>query len=70
MELASDFIYDMEQKINSSLDDVYFYSLAVANKVEVGYICKPYDNSILEKYNGYFNTNHTYDFIKAHNKLI
>ena len=68
MELAYDFIYDMEQKINSSSDDFYFYSLAVANKIEVNYICKPYNNSILEKYNGYFNTNHTYDTITADNK--
>jgi FkbM family methyltransferase len=68
MELASDFIYDMEQKINQSENDTYFYSLTVANKVEVNYICKPYDNSILEKYNNYFNTSHTYDSIKAHHK--
>ena len=68
MELASDFIYDMEQKINQSEQDIYFYSLAVANKIEVTYICKPYNNSILEKYNSYFNTNHTYESIKAHPK--
>lgn len=68
MELASNFIYDIEEKITKSDNDVYFYSLAVANKVEVSYICKPYNNSILEKYNKYFNTNHTYETIKAHNK--
>ena len=68
MELSSDFIYDMEQKINSSENDTYFYILTVANKVEVNYICKPYDNSILEKYNNYFNTSHTYESIKAHHK--
>jgi hypothetical protein len=68
MELASDFIYDMEQKIENTEQDIYFYSLAVANKVEVDNICKPYDNSILEKYNHYFNTNHTYDSIKNHKK--
>ena len=76
MELASEFIYDIEEKINQSKGnhdnddkkDIYFYSLAVANKVEVNYVCKPYDNSILEKYNNYFNTAHTYESIKAHNK--
>ncbi len=68
MELSSDFIYDMEQKINSSENDTYFYILTVANKVEVNYICKPYDNSILEKYNNYFNKSHTYESIKAHHK--
>jgi len=68
MELANDFIYDMEQKINQIENDVYFYSLAVANKIEVTYICKPYNNSILEKYNNYFNTNHTYETIKADKK--
>jgi hypothetical protein len=68
MELASDFIYDMEIKINQKESDTYFYSLTVANKVEASYICKPYDNSILEKYNNYFNTSHTYDSIKAHHK--
>jgi len=68
MELASNFIYDIEEKIAKSVNnDVYFYSLAVANKVEVSYICKPYNNSILEKYNNYFYTNHTYDSIKANN---
>jgi len=70
MELTSDFIYDMEEKITQCInnEDIYFYSLAVANKVEVNYICKPYDKSILEKYNNYFNTEHTYETIKAHNK--
>ena len=68
MDLASDFIYDIEQKINQTTDDTFFYSLAVANKIEVTYICKPYNNSILEKYNNYYNTNHTYESIKAHNK--
>ena len=68
MELASDFIYDMEKKINSYENDTYFYSLTVANKVEVNYICKPYNNSILEKYNSYFNTSHKYDSIKSHHK--
>jgi GR25 family glycosyltransferase involved in LPS biosynthesis len=70
MELASGFIYDMEEKITQCInnEDIYFYSLALANKVEVNYICKPYDKSILEKYNNYFNTEHTYETIKAHNK--
>jgi GR25 family glycosyltransferase involved in LPS biosynthesis len=68
MELASDFIYDIEQKINTNEDDIYFYSLTVENKIEVNYICKPYNNSILEKYNNYFNTNHTYESIKEHKK--
>ena len=68
MELESDFIYDMEQKINSSENNTYFYSLTVANKIDVSYICKPYDNSILEKYNNYFNTSHTYESIKGHHK--
>jgi hypothetical protein len=68
MELASDFIYDIEKKINQSESDTYFYSLTVANKVEASYICKPYDNSILEKYNNYFNTSHSYNSIKSHDK--
>lgn len=68
MELASNFIYDMEEKINKNEKDAFFYSLVVANKIEVNHICKPYNNSILEKYNNYFNTNHTYESIKCHNK--
>ena len=68
MELASDFIYDIEQKINSYENDTYFYSLTSTGKLEVTYLYKPYDNSILENYNNYFNTSHTYDFIKAHKK--
>jgi FkbM family methyltransferase len=66
MELADDFIYDIEKKINRTETDIYFYSLTVADKIEVSYICNPYNNSILEKYNNYFNTNHTYETIKSH----
>ena len=67
MELASDFIYDIEQKIKEEKEKEYFfYSLTVANKVDKNYICKPYNNSILEKYNNYYNTNHTYDSITNH----
>jgi hypothetical protein len=65
MELADDFVYDMEEKIKKSKNDIYFYSLLVSNKVDVPLICTPYDNSILEKYNQYFKTNHTYDSIKS-----
>ena len=68
MELSSDFIYDIEQKINKTDHDIYFYSMIVTNKIDVGYICNPYANSILEKYNNYFNTEHTYESIKAHKK--
>jgi FkbM family methyltransferase len=67
MVLDKNFIYDIEEKINEK-SDIFFYSLIEANKVDVNYICKPYNNSILEKYNNYFNTNHTYESIKAHNK--
>jgi len=70
MELASDFIYDIEQKINQTPNDIFFYSLVVTNKIDVSYICNPYVNSILERYNNYFNTNHTYENIKAHNKSV
>jgi GR25 family glycosyltransferase involved in LPS biosynthesis len=64
MVLQENFIYDIEHKINKTENDIYFYSLLVSNKVDVPYICEPYTNSILEKYNSYFNTNHTYDSIK------
>jgi len=66
MELADDFIYDMEEKIKKSKNDIYFYSQLVSNKVDVPLICTPYDNSVLEKYNQYFKTNHTYESIKSH----
>jgi hypothetical protein len=69
MELETDFIYNIEQKINQTEDDIFFYSLMIANKIDVNYICKPYSNSILEKYNTYFGTNHTYETIKANNKF-
>jgi len=66
MILYKDFIYDIEDKINknNTEKDIYFYSLCVSNKIEVPYICKPYENSILEKYNMHFNTSHSYDSIK------
>ena len=66
MILYKNFIYDIEDKINKNKTnkDVYFYSLCVANKIEVSYICKPYENSILEKYNMHFNTSHSYGSIK------
>lgn len=68
MKLYEDFIYSMENKIKNSNNDIYFYSLTVENKIDVKYICKPYDNSILEKYNKYFNTTHTYESIKNNTK--
>ena len=68
MELASDFIYDIEEKINQTRNDIYFFSLIVGSKVEVKHICNPYVNSILEKYNDFFNTNHSYDTIRNHKR--
>ena len=70
MELESDFIYDIEDKINSKDEDrdVFFYSLVANDKLCRHLVCNPYENSILEKYNNYFNTNHTYDSIISHNK--
>jgi len=66
MELEKDFIYDMEQKMKKSKNDTYFYSLIVANKLDIPLICNPYNNSILEKYNEYFKTSHTHNSIKSH----
>ena len=72
MELESNFIYDIEDKINSTDEDedhdVFFYSLVANDKLCRHLVCNPYENSILEKYNNYFNTNHTYDSIISHNK--
>jgi len=68
MELASNFIYDIEEKINSTENNVFFYSLIADDKLERNFILKPYNNSILEKYNNHFNTNHTYESIKNHEK--
>jgi FkbM family methyltransferase len=68
MVLYADFIYDIEEKINKSNNDIYFYSLVDNNKLEVKYVCKPYENSILQKYNEYFNTNHSYETIKNNKK--
>ena len=70
MVLQENFIYDIETMINKTENDVYFYSLLVSNKLDVPYICEPYTNSILEKYNSYFNTNHTYISIKNCNYFI
>jgi GR25 family glycosyltransferase involved in LPS biosynthesis len=66
MVLDKDFIYDIQNIIKNGSNDTYFYSLLVANKIDVKYICNPYPNSILEKYNTYFNTSHSYDSIKNH----
>jgi FkbM family methyltransferase len=44
--------------------DAFFYTLMLKNKINVKYICNPYPNSILEKYNTYFNTSHSYESIK------
>lgn len=68
MELANNFIYDIEEKINSTENDVFFYSLIADDKLERDFVCKPLNNSILEKYNNFFNTNHTYQSIKNHEK--
>lgn len=68
MELASNFIYHIEEKINSTENNVFFYSLIADDKLEKDFVCKPYNNSILEKYNKFFNTNHTYNSIKNHEK--
>jgi hypothetical protein len=68
MDLASDFIYDIEQKINQTRNDIFFFSLIVGSKVEVKHICNPYANSILKKYNDFFNTNHSYDTIINHKR--
>ena len=66
MELEKNFIYDIEEKINKSREDIYFYCLNVAGKEGVHLICNPYENSVLEKYNKYFNTNHTLASIRSH----
>ena len=68
MELEGNFIYDIEDKINSTKNDIFFYSLVANDKLERNLICIPYENSILEKYNNYFHTTHTYETIKKHNK--
>ena len=68
MELDVNFIYDIEEKINKTQNDIFFFSLIVGSKVEVTHICNPYNNSILEKYNNYFNTNHTYESIITHKR--
>jgi FkbM family methyltransferase len=64
MILDKDFINDIQDKVKNNSNDVYFYSLLVGNKIDVKYICNPYENSILEKYNTYFNTSHSYENIK------
>ena len=66
MELERDFIYDIEEKINNSKTEVFFYTLIANDKLERHNICYPYEKSILEKYNTYFNTKHTYETIKNH----
>ena len=68
MELDTNFIHDMEEKINSTKNDIFFYSFILGSKVDVKHICNPYDNSILEKYNNHFNTNHSYDSIINHKR--
>jgi FkbM family methyltransferase len=64
MVLDKDFINDIQDKVKNNSNHVYFYSLLVGNKIDVKYICNPYENSILEKYNTYFNTSHSYESIK------
>jgi FkbM family methyltransferase len=68
MILYKDFIYDIENKIKTKNKNIFFYSLLVPNKRDVKFICKPYDNSVLQKYNSYFNTNHSYESISLHSK--
>jgi FkbM family methyltransferase len=68
MILESNFIYAIEEKINNSQNDIYFYSLLDGNKLNVKFVCNPYEKSILQKYNEYFNTNHSYETIKTNKK--
>ena len=68
MELEKHFITDIEEKINNSSNDIFFYSLVSESKIHMNHICHPYDNSILEKYNKFFKTNHTYESIKENEK--
>lgn len=68
MELDKQFIYDIENKIDNAKNFIFFYSLVASDKIERHLLCKPYNNSILEKYNNYFKTNHTYDSITNHSK--
>ena len=68
MILESNFIYAIEEKINNSQNDIYFYSLLDSNKLNVKFVCNPYEKSILQKYNEYFNTNHSYETIKNNKK--
>jgi len=67
MILESNFIYAIEEKINNSQNDIYFYSL-FNNKLNVKFVCNPYEKSILQKYNEYFNTNHSYETVKNNKK--
>jgi GR25 family glycosyltransferase involved in LPS biosynthesis len=68
MELEKDFIYNIEQKIINCPTDIFFYNLTEKRKIHNWYLCNPYENSLLEKYNKYFNTNHTYENIKENEK--
>ena len=68
MKLEKEFITDIEEKINSSKNDIFFYNLTEKRKIHHKHMCNPYENSILEKYNKYFNTNHTYESIKENEK--
>ena len=48
MVLDSNFIYNIQEIINNSQNDVYFYSLLDSNKLNVKFVCNPYENSLLQ----------------------
>jgi hypothetical protein len=66
MVLHKNIIQDIQDKIQTN-KEIYFYSL-LCNKLHKQHLCLPYKHSILEKYNQFFNTEHTYQSIVNSNK--
>jgi hypothetical protein len=73
MKIGKNMINDIELNIAENEDNVIFYHLhndaSYTFQKDYGShgLCQPYNNSVLEQYNQYFNTNYTLDALLTHN---
>lgn len=73
MKIGKNMIEEIELSIAENGNNVIFYHLhneaSYIFQTDIGShgLCQPYDNSVLEQYNKYFNTNYTLDALLMHN---
>jgi GR25 family glycosyltransferase involved in LPS biosynthesis len=73
MKIGKNMFKDIELSIAEHGDKLLFYHLAkdalymFKNDYGSHGLCQPYDNSVLEQYNQYFNTNYTLDTLLTYN---